>query len=462
MTDDRDPLDQQLRAVADAIDDASAPVTSDEAISVAGPAGPGGRKGRLIAAGAAVVLIVGAVAWSFGDDDDETSVVTPGPDSSHTDTSTTTVSTTTTLADLDWDSLPEMGIAVQPLAGPLRVYDLDGSELGDTPSLSGTVNGPRLAVWPGEVSEDSYAPAEVPAGCASAASGGGLRVALCGDPELPRRIDMVDSAGDATVLLDAPPTPDGSTAEVLGHWRWALPSPDGRWVLAQWSGECEVPIAFLIEVATGELRTVDGRAGAAWGSAVESKGLGWAPDGRAVVVLGEGLCGSGATEPGSYLLDPETVDLQLVVAAGEPSEQVFVWHARAHGNQLEWLVHSALRSLNLDGCCGEPSHGGSGVSSGAIYDGHEIGIGGHASDGSGTPPDASSHQRLPLLDGEAVVLAPGEKVFGQAVVGFTCGANRWWLSWWEQTRPEIDSMLLLAEELVPHLACTLGEPPDPG
>jgi hypothetical protein len=42
-----------------------------------------------------------------------------------------------------------------------------------------------------------------------------------------------------------------------GFWAYALPSPDGSSLLAQWSGECEVPHAFFVD--TGWAVTVDGR-----------------------------------------------------------------------------------------------------------------------------------------------------------------------------------------------------------
>jgi len=57
----------------------------------------------------------------------------------------------------------------------------------------------------------------------------------------------------------------------VGHWVWAERSPSGNAVLAQWSAECEVPVAYLI--ANGRLR--------AYGA--ETVALGWLPSGEAVV-----------------------------------------------------------------------------------------------------------------------------------------------------------------------------------
>jgi hypothetical protein len=95
-----------------------------------------------------------------------------------------------------------------------------------------------------------------------------------------------------------PPTgvvgPDG---EVAGRWRYAVESSSGA-ILAQWSGECEVPMAYWIDDrGTEELVT----GGSDISMAPESLGLGWTANGRAVVFLPKGACGSGAGSPGIYL-----------------------------------------------------------------------------------------------------------------------------------------------------------------
>ena len=409
----------------------------------------------LVGVAAAMVILVGVLAWSALDDQDAAPVVTPGP------TSPTT--STTAPADFDWSSLPEAGVAIQPLDGPLQLYSLAGDALGTAPALVGAVNGPRLLAHPGQVDPEPPGAAEAPAGCTSAEAGGRLRVALCGGSgadALPRRIDIVDSAGQATVLVEGLPQP-GTTDPALGHWRWATPSSDGRWVLAQWSGECEAPMAFVIEVATGAARTVSGESGPDWVDGRASFGLGWSTDGRAIVSLPESGCGTSAAEPGVYLLDPATGQLDLIVAMADVSEQSFVWTKRAFGDALEQLVSEAVSALGLEGCCGEPSHGGAGVTSGAIYEGYEIGI--NAAPTGVAPADRprGDTQRMPLLHGEAVIVSGVvDGPHGSTTIAFTCGTNTWWMSWWDEGTPEVDSMLLLAEELVPYLACTLGEPPD--
>ena len=90
-----------------------------------------------------------------------------------------------------------------------------------------------------------------------------------------------------------------------GRWVAALPSPDGRTLLAQWLAECEVPFAYVVPVASREPRPVVDRL-------VESIAVGWSADGRAKVFLPTGTCGTGASRPGLYLVslngDRELVD----------------------------------------------------------------------------------------------------------------------------------------------------------
>jgi hypothetical protein len=84
-----------------------------------------------------------------------------------------------------------------------------------------------------------------------------------------------------------------------GFWAYALRSPDGTRLLAQWSGECEVPNAFFIE--GDRVVTVDGFQRIA--PASDSWALGWTRDNRAVVTLAGGACSSPFARPGVYLLD---------------------------------------------------------------------------------------------------------------------------------------------------------------
>jgi len=57
----------------------------------------------------------------------------------------------------------------------------------------------------------------------------------------------------------------------VGHWVWAERSPTGDAILAQWSAECEIPVAYLI--VGGKRRSYG----------AETVALGWLPSGEAVV-----------------------------------------------------------------------------------------------------------------------------------------------------------------------------------
>jgi hypothetical protein len=128
---------------------------------------------------------------------------------------------------------------------------------------------------------------------------------LCGQPteELrttPSTIRRRD--GEGWRLLAR--APKGSTVDGIphGHWAGAWLSLDGKTLLAQWSGECEIPIAFFVDAASGKKRPVTGEQD--WTGAPESIALGWSDDGRARVRLTRGYCGGSKHPPGVYLIDP--------------------------------------------------------------------------------------------------------------------------------------------------------------
>jgi hypothetical protein len=113
---------------------------------------------------------------------------------------------------------------------------------------------------------------------------------------------IVASGGTARAVPLAPPgpTPTASDAGKTGHWAWAALSPDRTTILAQWSAECEVPLAFLVDATGGNPRPVTGEDD--WANSPESVALGWTTDGRAIAFLPHGpACGSGAPKPGIYL-----------------------------------------------------------------------------------------------------------------------------------------------------------------
>jgi hypothetical protein len=144
----------------------------------------------------------------------------------------------------------------------------------------------------------------LPWGCRAAARQGARWLLLCGYPfggaETPSTVRVRESDGTLRKLF--------GPAEVADHpagwWTAAFVSPDGSRLLLQWSGMCEIPVAFLGRVSGGPLRTVTGEPGLR--NAPESIALGWA-GARAVVDLPKGACASGASRPGVYVVDPVTL-----------------------------------------------------------------------------------------------------------------------------------------------------------
>jgi hypothetical protein len=127
-------------------------------------------------------------------------------------------------------------------------------------------------------------------------------------------------------------------------------------------------------------------------------------------------------------------------------------------NDAERLLFDALDGLGLEGCCGEPSHGGPSATTGAIYDGARLPIG-------GTPTDVWLERAEALIGPQPQPLGSGEATLHRGdneidrMLSFHCGEFTWTIGWWEDEPAEVDSMLLLAEALLPRLACTLRAAP---
>jgi hypothetical protein len=136
---------------------------------------------------------------------------------------------------------------------------------------------------------------------------------LCGQPTgAPRHPASTIQRRDGDEWRVVAKAPERSIVDGIphGHWAAAWLSPDGKTLLAQWSAECEIPIAFFVDAQTGEKRPVTGEQD--WAEAPESIGLGWSDDGRARVRLTKGYCGGAKHPPGVYLIDPATGRLSLV------------------------------------------------------------------------------------------------------------------------------------------------------
>jgi hypothetical protein len=111
------------------------------------------------------------------------------------------------------------------------------------------------------------------------------------------------------------------TTAPAGHWSWAAVSPDGTALLAQWTAECEVPVAFFITLKDGSPSVVTGEND--WIDSPVSVALGWTTDGRAIVFLPEGpACGTGVRKAGVYAYDQKGMG-ELIVAT-DPDEKLAV------------------------------------------------------------------------------------------------------------------------------------------
>jgi hypothetical protein len=81
----------------------------------------------------------------------------------------------------------------------------------------------------------------------------------------------------------------------LGRWQSAQLSPDGKTLLAQWTAECEIPVAFFVPLDTRKPRPVAP-------VRYETVAVAWNADGRAGVFFNGGACGAGLERPGLYLV----------------------------------------------------------------------------------------------------------------------------------------------------------------
>ena len=153
---------------------------------------------------------------------------------------------------------------------------------------------------------------DVPRGCVVASLRAPNWILLCGRISsgtiLPTSIE--ERVPGRRRLIVGPPVRHGPDGRIHGHWIYVKVSPNTRRLLAQWSGECEVPTAFLVEG-----RTVHPFGAETYAGAPESGALGWLRDGKAVVHFPVGACGGSFRRPGTYVV-ARSGKPQLVVATG--------------------------------------------------------------------------------------------------------------------------------------------------
>jgi hypothetical protein len=159
---------------------------------------------------------------------------------------------------------------------------------------------------------------EVPRGCWLASRLAVRWILLCGTANhgtlLPTSVEELVDGRRRRLTGPAETAPRGPA----GYWVNVRVAPDRRRVLAQWSGECESPAAYLVARDEHRSRPVAGRR-------FESLALGWTPAGRAVVHFTEGVCGTGIHGgPGVYAIG-RTGRPQLIVALTSRWQRVAFW-----------------------------------------------------------------------------------------------------------------------------------------
>lgn len=131
---------------------------------------------------------------------------------------------------------------------------------------------------------------------------------VCGYPLQKREPSSIwRSFGRSAVKLTGPAETVRHAPHPAGFWvpERFFPSPDGRTLLAQWSGLCEVQSTYFVSADTGRRRAILGRA-------AESSALGWTRDGLAKIRIPRPLCGGAHLGAGIYAIDPETLKPTLL------------------------------------------------------------------------------------------------------------------------------------------------------
>lgn len=131
---------------------------------------------------------------------------------------------------------------------------------------------------------------------------------VCGYPLQKRTPSSIwASFGRSAVKLTGPAEVVKKDPLPAGFWvpGRLFPSRDGRLLLAQWSGQCEVQSTYFVSAQTGRRRAI-------LGPAAESTALGWTQGGLAKIRVLRPICGGGHFAAGVYAIDPTTLKPTLL------------------------------------------------------------------------------------------------------------------------------------------------------
>jgi hypothetical protein len=131
---------------------------------------------------------------------------------------------------------------------------------------------------------------------------------VCGYPFQKRTPSSLwASFGRSAVKLTGPAEAVKHDPHPAGFWvpERLFPSPDGKVLLAQWSGQCEVQSTYLVSTQTGKRRAILGQAD-------ESTALGWTGSGFAKIRIPRPICGGAHLGAGIYAIDPATLRRTLL------------------------------------------------------------------------------------------------------------------------------------------------------
>lgn len=215
--------------------------------------------------------------------------------------------------------------------------------------------------------------------------------------------------------------------------------------------------AAIVPVAGGTLRTAGGKDRI---GPVESFAVGWTPDSKAIVSFPESGCATTVDDPpGVYLVNPANLRRTLLYRFenGRPFQTVLWRRDDPTANVAERIFARALYEGDLEGCCGEPSHGGRDLTAGVRWEGAKIAV-------SATAVD---EPRPKLLDDPSTKLGPADLgiAYGTSSDGafttFSCNGYVWIIggAGISTDRPTARYVGTLTKALILLLYCSVGDVP---